>query len=54
MSTIWVLVLRLLEFQWVQGIGSQGFGYDDFDNFGDDRDGGKVEIAIILVWKRQG
>ena len=26
----------------------------NIDNFGNDRDGGKVEIAIILKWERQG
>lgn len=45
MSTIWVLILRLLKFQWVQGMDGQVFGRDGRDGWDDDRDGGKVEIS---------
>ena len=54
MSIIWALVLRLLEFQWMWGLDGQGSGWDGRDGRDDDRDGGKVEIVMVLVWERQG
>lgn len=42
------MILRLLEFQWMWGLCSQGFSYDGRDGHADDRDGGKVEIGGVV------